>query len=92
MSLHKSLITKNRLVRRRNVLSREERMEKLRETGKLEEKDSVFGLPKVKVRKVRKRVKDKKKKEALEAAAEVVGTTEADEKAEPAKKKASDKK
>jgi len=63
MTLHKSLVTKNRLVRQRNVLTRDERVRKLLETGKLEEEESVFGLPKQKVRKVRKRVKAKKKKE-----------------------------
>jgi len=74
MSLHKSLISQNRLVRRRNVLTREERVAKLKETGKLEDEDSVFGLPKVKVRKVRKRVKMKKQKEEVAGAA--VETTE----------------
>ena len=70
MSLHRSLVTKDRLVRRRNVLKRDERVEKLTEGGKLKDEESVFGLPKVKVRKVRKRVKAKKKKEeAAEAAA-----------------------
>lgn len=69
MSLHKSLVTKNRLVRRRNVLSRDERVELLKKSGKLENEESVFGLPKVKVRKIRKRVKIKKKKEE-EAVAE----------------------
>ena len=83
MTLHKSLVTKNRLVRRRNVLTRGERIKKLEETGKLKEDDSVYGLPKVKVRKVRKRVKMKKKKEgeAVEAA-ETVETAEKTEKAE----------
>lgn len=77
MSLHRSLVSKNRLVRRRNVLTRDERVKTLTEKGKLEEESSVFGLPKVKVRKVRKRVKMKKKKEeAAEAAA-----AETDEKA-----------
>lgn len=70
MSLHRSLVSKNRLVRQRNVLTRDERVKKLAEQGKLEEEGSVYGLPKVKVRKVRKRVKMKKKKEeAAEAAA-----------------------
>jgi len=63
MSIHRSLVSKNRLVRRRNVLTRDERVGRLTDKGKLEEEDSVYGLPKVKVRKVRKRVKAKKKKE-----------------------------
>lgn len=87
MSLHKSLVTKNRLVRRRNVLTRDERIKKLQDTGKMTEEDSVFGLPKVKVRKVRKRVKMKKKKEGEVAeAAETTETTEKTEKAEDKKK------
>jgi len=85
MSLHKSLVTKNRLVRRRNVLTRDERLKKLQETGKLTEEDSVFGLPKVKVRKVRKRVKMKKKKEG--EAVEAAETVEKTEKAEKTEKK-----
>lgn len=78
MSLHRSLVTKDRLVRRRNVLKRDERVDKLKEGGKLKDEESVFGLPKVKVRKVRKRVKMKKKKE--EGAAET--TEKAEEKKE----------
>ena len=77
MTLHKSLVTKNRLVRRRNVLTRDERIEKLKEAGKIKDEDSVYGLPKVKVRKVRKRVKEKKKKEGEVAeVAEAAETTE----------------
>ena len=69
MSLHKSLITKNRLVRRRNVLTRDEQVEKLKEAKKLKDEDSVFGLPKVKVRRVRKRAKVKKQEKKEESAA-----------------------
>jgi small basic protein (TIGR04137 family) len=79
MSLHRSLVSKNRLVRRRNVLTRDERVKKLTEQGKLEEEGSVYGLPKVKVRKVRKRVKAKKKKEEV---AEAAAAAETEEKAE----------
>ena len=63
MSLHRSLVTKSRLARRRNVLTRAERVEKLVQAKKLAEGDSVFGLPKVKVSRIRKRAKVKKKKE-----------------------------
>jgi small basic protein (TIGR04137 family) len=63
MSVHRSLVTKNRLVRRRNVLTRDERVERLTKGAKMADDDSVFGLPKVKVRRVRKRAKAKKKKE-----------------------------
>ena len=76
MSLHRSLVSKNRLVRQRNVLTRDERIRKLAEKGNLEEEDSVYGLPKVKVRKVRKRVKAKKKKEEAAEAAAAAGAEE----------------
>jgi len=49
MSLHKSLKMKNKLVRRRNVLSREERIERLTKDERWQNGDSIFGLPKVKV-------------------------------------------
>jgi small basic protein (TIGR04137 family) len=75
-------VSKNRLVRQRNVLTRDERVKKLAEQGKLEEEGSVYGLPKVKVRKVRKRVKMKKKKEE---AAEVEAAAETEEKVEEKK-------
>jgi len=49
MSIHKSLKSKDRLVRKRNVLTRSERVARLSAEGKWsEEGDSVFGLPKVK--------------------------------------------
>ena len=48
--MHKSLKQKGHLTRRRNVLSRAERIERLKEDETWdEEKASVFGLPKVKV-------------------------------------------
>ncbi|MHC4479773.1 MAG: small basic protein [Planctomycetota bacterium] len=49
MSLDKSLRRKGRLERRRNVLSRTERIERLKEEERWEEgESSAFGLPKVK--------------------------------------------
>jgi len=63
MSLHKSLKTKNSLERRRNVLTRSERVEKLKDAEAWDEEGgSVFGLPKVKVTvraAPRKKVKEK---------------------------------
>lgn len=47
MSMHKSLKLKNKLVRRRNVLKREERIQELAKAGKWKEGDPVFGLPKI---------------------------------------------
>ena len=47
MSVHKSLKIGNKLVRRRNVLRREERIMELAKAGKWKEGDPVFGLPKI---------------------------------------------
>ena len=56
MSMHKSLKLKNALVRQRSVLTRWERIEKLKEEEKWQDGDSVFGLPKVRTKfKVRSR-------------------------------------
>jgi len=60
MSLHRSLVTKSSLTRHRNVLTRAERVRELVDLGKLEEKDSVFRLPKVRVRRVKAGGKQKK--------------------------------
>jgi len=70
MSLDPSLKGANALIRHRNVLTRAERLEKLKEEEKWTEAKSVFGLPKVAHRKaaLAKAVKE----EAAEAAA--VGT------------------
>ena len=47
MSIHRSLFVRTKLQRSRNVLSRWERIEKLRSQDKFPDKKSVFGLPKV---------------------------------------------
>lgn len=52
MSLDRSLKSANSLVRHRNVLTRDERLAKLKEAEKWDEKKSVFGLPKVAHRKM----------------------------------------
>lgn len=70
MSIHQSLKVKNKLKRSRNVLKRAERIAQLKQEGKwLAEKDSLFGLPKVRVAVARKGKAKKKKEEAPEAAA-----------------------
>ncbi len=70
MSIHKSLRIKAALVRSRNVLSRHERILQLRKTGRWkDEETSPFGLAKVRVLKVKKRVKEKKEKKEGEAGA-----------------------
>ena len=72
MSIDPSLKIKDALSRHRNVLSREERLEQLKEEERWEEGDSVFGLSKVSHRKSRAgKVKDDKPAaaEGTEAAA-----------------------
>ena len=77
MSIHKSLATKGKLIRARNVLKRAERINELEHSGKWKpEENSPYGLPKVRVMKVKKRVKEKKKVEG-EAAAGAPGAAEA---------------
>jgi small basic protein (TIGR04137 family) len=74
MSIHKSLATKGKLVRTRNVLKRAERIIELTKTGRWKpETNSPFGLPKVRVLKVKKRAKEKKKEEGAEGAAATEG-------------------
>jgi len=63
MSIHKSLAVKGSLKRTRNVYTRAERIAVLLDQRKREEGDSVFGLPKVTVIRVKARGKKKKKKE-----------------------------
>src|SRR5438045_1634788 len=72
MSLDRSLKGANALVRHRNVLTRTERLEKLTEDEKWNDKKSVFGLPKVAHRKMEavKAVKE----EAAESGAATGGT------------------
>ncbi|MBM4017383.1 MAG: small basic protein [Planctomycetes bacterium] len=52
MSLDKSLKSRGALVRHRNVLTRAERIERLKDAGKWDDQKDVFGLPKVAHRKV----------------------------------------
>jgi len=78
MSLHKSLVSKSALTRHRNVLTRAERMAKLADEEKWKEGDSVFGLPKVRVRRV-KAGKAKKAEKAAEALEGEAGEGEAAE-------------
>lgn len=51
------------MLRARNVLTRVERIAELTRQGKFDSDDSPFGLPKVRVLKVKKRVKKKKAKD-----------------------------
>jgi small basic protein (TIGR04137 family) len=64
MSTHKSLITKSKLQRSRNVLKRIERLQLLKERGRWSDGDSVFGLPMTRTTfKIRKGKKKEKKGE-----------------------------
>jgi small basic protein (TIGR04137 family) len=68
MSIDKSLISKSKLVRQRNVLTRPERIKHLMDEGLWDEKKSVYGLPKVKIMKIKKKAKVKKAAEETDAA------------------------
>lgn len=67
MTIDKSLKVRAGLIRTRSVLTRAERLEKLKETERWREGDSVLGLPKVRVLKLSLKKKKKVKKEDDEA-------------------------
>lgn len=69
MSIDRSLKIKGSLKRHRNVLTRAERIEKLKEEERWTEEDSLFGLPKVAHRKSHAGRKDKEAPEKEVAAA-----------------------
>jgi small basic protein (TIGR04137 family) len=73
MSIDRSLKIKGALTRHRNVLSRNERIEALKNEERWEEGDDVTGLPKVGHRKVSagKDKTDKVDEDAVEEGAEV---------------------
>jgi small basic protein (TIGR04137 family) len=77
MSVDRSLKIKGALTRHRNVLSRAERIEALKEEQRWMQEDSVFGLPKVAHRKSHAGKKAKEEKPAEALAAET-GTAEAE--------------
>ena len=70
MSIDKSLRMKGKLVRPRNVFTRSERIKILKGEGKWEPTMSVFGIPKVKSIKIKRKAKSEKKAAKAEAAAE----------------------
>lgn len=77
MSVDRSLKLKGALTRHRNVLSRAERIEQLKDEERWAEADSVFGLPKVAHRKSHAGRKEKEapaKEAATEAAVETPET------------------
>ena len=69
MSIDKSLRMKGKLVRPRNVFTRIERIKILKDEGKWEPTTSVFGIPKVKSVKIKRKGKSEKKAANAEAAA-----------------------
>lgn len=70
MSLDKSLKPKNTLVRHRNVLTRAERIDVLKETGRWADQSTALHLPKVAHRKAAVGKKTKTKATATEGEAE----------------------
>lgn len=69
MSIDKSLKTKGKLVRPRNVFTRTERIKLLKGDGKWDPTMSVFGIPKVKTVKQKRKAKSEKKAVKEEATA-----------------------
>ena len=80
MSIDRSLKIKGALSRHRNVLSRAERIERLKDEELWSQDQSAFGLPKVANRKVRtaKKIKETPTEEAAAETPEA-GTTETKE-------------
>ncbi len=73
MSLDRSLRSANALVRHRNVLTRAERLDQLKEEEKWNDQKPVFGLPKVAHRKMAVGGKVAKEEVAADAAAPAAG-------------------
>ena len=71
MTVDRSLKLRSTLLRARSVLTRAERLAELKEAGRWHDGESVFGLPKVKVRRVKRR--KAAKVEAAEAAPVAAG-------------------
>ena len=70
MTIDKSLRVRRGATRNRSVLTRVERITRLRQADRWSEDDSPLGLPKVRVRKLTMKKKKKKKDEEEGAAAE----------------------
>ena len=92
MSIDKSLKMKGKLVRPRNVFTRIERIKILKGEGKWDPTMSVFGIPKVKSVKIKRKGKSEKKAEKTEAVAEATPTAAATPAAAPAAEKGKKKK
>jgi small basic protein (TIGR04137 family) len=68
MTIDKSLKVRRGATRNRSVLTRVERLARLKEADRWKEGDSPLGLPKVRVRKLAMKKKKKKKEEGEEGA------------------------
>src|SRR6478735_2704657 len=77
MTIDKSLRVKRGATRNRSVLTRVERISRLREADRWTEGDSPLGLPKVRVRKLTMKKKKKKKEEEGTEGAAAAGTATA---------------
>jgi small basic protein (TIGR04137 family) len=84
MTIDKSLRVKRGAARNRSVLTRVERIVRLRESDRWSEGDSPLGLPKVRVRKLTMKKKKKKKEEDEGAAGAEGGAAAAATPAAPA--------
>jgi small basic protein (TIGR04137 family) len=88
MTMDKSLRIHRGLIRARSVLSRAERIDRLKTQDRWQEGDSPFGLSKVRVYKMSVKKKKKKKEEegegeaGAEGAAPAAGEKKADKKVE----------
>jgi len=85
MSIDRSLKIKGALKRHRNVLTRAERIEKLKDEERWSEEDSLLGLPKVAHRKSHAGRKEKAA-QAKEAGPEAEAGAEAEAAPEPEEK------
>jgi small basic protein (TIGR04137 family) len=94
VTLDRSLKGKGRLARARSVLSRDERIAKMREEDRWQDGRSPFGLPKIRVAKAAGRKKEKKEAAEGDAAATPAAgaATDAKAAAKPAAKPAGGKK
>jgi small basic protein (TIGR04137 family) len=87
MTMDKSLKVRLGLTRARSVLTRDERIQRLKAADRWQEGDDPYGLPKVRVFKLTmKKKKKKKEEEGAEGAAATPAAA-----AEPAKKEAGKK-
>ncbi len=75
MTMDKSLKVHRGLVRSRSVLTRAERIERLKASDRWKEGDDPLGLPKVRVYKISMKKKKKKKEEEEGETAEAAAAT-----------------